>query len=381
MMAVKKIYPKLHPIDRRLLVATGLLILFGLILLFSASSVAGYLKGGSSLYFLKRQMLSLLIGLVFFYFLSRSDYHRLEKWGLHFLILTLALVLVVFIPGLGASYNKAHNWINIFGFSIQPSEFAKLSFLIYLSAWLAAKKDKLNNSRESFRPFLIILIIISFFILKQPDLGTLLIIWGISLGVYFLAGTRSRDILVIVILCVAGVLVLVSMKSNKMERIECYLHPASDVQGKCYQLNQSLIAIGSGGFFGRGLGESRQKFMYIPEVWSDSIFAVVAEEVGFLFSLALIFLYFYIFYQALLISQRAPDFFGKLLAGGIGIWIFWQAFINIGGATNLIPMTGVPLPFVSSGGSAIMALLMALGILANISRQAKQMPGAKQSHV
>jgi cell division protein FtsW len=146
-------------------------------------------------------------------------------------------------------------------------------------------------------------------------------------------------------------------------------------------LNHSLIAIGSGGFFGRGLGESRQKFMYIPEVWSDSIFAVVAEEVGFLFSLALIFLYFYIFYQALLISQRAPDFFGKLLAGGIGIWIFWQAFINIGGATNLIPMTGVPLPFVSSGGSAIMALLMALGILANISRQAKQMPGAKQSHV
>jgi len=362
--------PKIKAVaDKKLIVTIIGLLIFGLIMLFSASSVVGYVKGGSSLYFLKHQLFGLAVGLPLLIILARIDYHRFKPLALYALVACFFLLILVFIPGLSANYGKASNWINVFGFSFQPSEFVKILFLIYLAAWLEVKADKVNSLRESIGPLLIIVAIISFLMLKQPDLGTLSIILGSSFIVYFVAGIKWRYIMVVFAIVAVGLLALVSIKSNKMERIECFKNPEANASGECYQLNQSLIAIGSGGFWGRGLGESRQKFMYLPEVWSDSIFAIIAEEVGFIFSLALIAAYLFLAYRGIIIASRAPDLFGRYLAVGISAWVVVQAILNIGGAINFIPMTGVPLPFVSSGGSALMALLAAMGILINISRQ------------
>lgn len=356
-------------VDKKLVITIIGLLVFGFIMLFSASSVAGYIKGGSSLYFLKHQLLGLIAGGIAFAILFRIDYHRFKSLAIYALIASFLLLLLVFIPGLGAGYNKANNWINLFGFSFQPSELVKLTFLVYLAAWLEVKADRINSFSESIGPMLIIIAGIAFLMLKQPDLGTLSIILGSSFVVYFVAGIKWRYVVIVAAVCLVGLLVLLNLKSNKMERIECFKNPEINSGGQCYQINQSLIAIGSGGFWGRGLGESRQKFMYLPEVWSDSIFAAIAEEVGFLFSLGLIAAYFFLAYRGLMIASQAPDLFGRYLATGISAWVIIQAILNIGGAINFIPMTGVPLPFVSSGGSALIALLAAMGVLANISRQ------------
>ena len=358
-----------HKPDKQLLWALGIVIVFGLIMLFSASAVAGYLRG-SSLYFFKRQLLGLALGIPVFLILARLDYHKLKPYATTFLVLAVILAFAVYIPGLGANYNGATNWLNIFGFSLQPSEFVKLLFLIYLAVWLESKHDQLNALSTGLGPFLLIFGIVALPFLKQ-DLGTLSILFAIAALCYFVAGAPRKQIVAGVLIAAAVFAVSVNSKTYKIDRIECYLHPEMNTSGSCYQVNQSLIAIGSGGFFGRGLGESREKFMYLPEVWSDSIFPVIAEEIGFIFSGLLIALFVWIFYRAYLIARAAPDNYGRILAIGIGGWIMIQAFINIGGATNLIPMTGVPLPFVSSGGSALLALLAAVGILVNISRQTR----------
>ena len=360
-----------HAPDKKLIWTISGLVVFGLVMLFSASSVAGYIRSGNSLYFLNHQLFGLLLGIPAFIICSRIDYHFWKKYAFQFLIISILLLLLVFIPGLGASYGKAHIWINIFGFSLQPAEFVKISFLLYLAAWLEVKKNKLSNFSEGLGPFVAVLGIIAFLMLLQPDLGTLSIIFAAAIVVYYVAGGKMKHIIIAGIIAVVGLLILVNVKSNKMERIECYLHPEIHASDTCYQVNQSLIAIGSGGFWGRGLGESRQKFMYLPEVWSDSIFAIVAEEIGFVFCLVLIALFIFLFYRGFLISHQAPDLYGRLLAIGIVSWVVIQALLNIGGATNLIPMTGVPLPFISSGGSAVLALLVGMGILTNISRQTK----------
>jgi cell division protein FtsW len=191
------------------------------------------------------------------------------------------------------------------------------------------------------------------------------------MAVYFVGGGRLYHIIVMILIGIIGLFLMVQVKDYQADRFRCFLDPSFSRQDKCYQINQSLIAVGSGGFFGRGVGESRQKYMYIPEIQGDSIFAIIAEESGFIFSSILIILYVYVFYRGYLISKYAPDIFGRILAIGIVSWIVIQAFFNIGGMINVVPMTGVPLPLVSYGGSAITAALAAVGILVNISKQTK----------
>ncbi len=368
LLALKKTY---HAPDKKLILVSGALIIFGLVLLFSASLVAGYLRSGNSLYFINHQLLGLLLGIPAIIICSRIDYHIWRKYALYFLLGSIVLLLLVFIPGLSANYGKAHNWINVFGFSLQPSEFVKIFFLLYLAAWLEVKQNKLEDFSHGMGPFMVILGIIGFLMLLQPDLGTLSIIFASSVIVYFVAGGRWKHIIVTLLLAAICLVALVNIKSNKMDRIECYKHPEISADDKCYQTNQALIAVGSGGFWGRGLGESRQKFMYLPEVWSDSIFAVIAEELGFVGSIFLLALYFLLFYRGWAIAQKAPDLYGRILAVGIVSWIIVQTILNIGGTMNFIPMTGVPLPFVSSGGSSLLSVMGAVGILLNISRQTR----------
>ncbi|MCX6800307.1 MAG: putative lipid II flippase FtsW, partial [Candidatus Falkowbacteria bacterium] len=357
--------------DKILLSTIGLIVSFGLIMLSSATSAVAYTRYGDTYYFFKHQVFGLILGLVAFFILAKIDYHRWDKYGFYFLIVSIFLLLLVFIPGLSAHYGKSQSWINVFGFSLQPSELVKISFLIYLSSWLAKRNKEVRDLGQGTAPFLFVLGLVSFLMLKQPDFGTLSIIAAVSVIVYFVGGANIKHLAIIVALGLVGLAGMINLSSYQADRIKCFVDPSSSSGDACYQVSQSLIAVGSGGFFGRGLGASRQKFAYLPEVSGDSIFPIIGEEVGWLFSSGLIGLYLLLFYRGFIIAKRAPDPFGKLLAIGIVSWVVVQAIVNIGGMINFMPMTGVPLPFISYGGSAIMSVMAAMGILVNISKYRK----------
>ncbi len=360
-----------HEPDRGLLFLIGGLIIFGLIVLSSASAVAAYAKFGSSYHYFNRQIVFLVIGLTLFYIFSRIDYQFWRKHAFIFLGFSCLFLALVFIPGLAAEYGTSRSWITIFGFSFQPSEFVKIFFLIYLTAWLESRKKKLHDVRQGIGPFVLVLFIIAFLMLMQPDVGTLFIIAATSLIVYFAGGGKVSHIVILMLLASIAFIVMVFLMPYQMNRFKCVFGDEYNAQKECYQLEQSLIAVGSGGFLGLGIGQSRQKFLYLPEVSSDSIFAVIAEEIGFVFSSLFVIVYLAIFYRGLVIAKGAPDDFGRLLAIGIVSWLIIQTFLNIGGIIGLIPMTGVPLPFVSQGGSSLISALIAFGILVNISKQTR----------
>ncbi len=368
----KKTKAKLHAPDKSLIGALFILLILGLVLLFSASSVVSYDKFGHTYFYFKSQLFAVGVAMIAFFIVSRIDYRIWKKYATFFLLGSIALLILVFIPGIKADYGTSQSWINIFGFSLQPSEFVKLSFLIYLAAWLDAKKGELDSWRGGIIPFLIVLGIISGLMLAQPDLGTLVIIIFSAAMAFFVGGGKLKHIITVLAVMVIAVVMLYNMgnfKDYQSERLACYKDPSVSTLHHCYQLNQSLIAVGSGGLLGRGLGQSRQKFMYLPEVWGDSIFPIAAEEIGFIFSSLLILLYLFIFHRGLIIARDAPDIFGSTLAVGVISWLAVQTFLNIGGMINLIPITGVPLPFVSSGGSAVLSALVGMAILVNISKQ------------
>lgn len=362
-----------HEPDRSLQFIIIGIILFGLVMLTSASGGYAYTRYHDGYYFLKHQALALLIGLGLYWLFSRLDYHRLRKFSFLMLVFSVFLLVLVFIPGLGSGANiKARSWINIFGFSLQPSELVKLTFLIYLAGWLEGRKQKqLEDFSQGLAPFLTVLTVIALLMLAQPDFGTFAIIGFTSLIAFYLAGGKLSHLLGLGLICLVLLTFAVKLKPYQMERFNCYMSPGLNSDTACYQVNQALIAIGSGGLWGRGFGESRQKMMYLPEVSGDSIFAIISEELGLFFSAALILAFLFFFWRGFRIAMRAPDNFGKVMAIGISAWLTVQALINIGGMANLIPMTGVPLPFVSYGGSAIMAAMAAIGVLVNISKQTR----------
>lgn len=361
-----------HQSDKMLIVTILIILIFGLISLSSASSVISFKKFSDAYSLFKHQLLSVILGIIAFLFFSKYYYQYLKKYAFLFLIVSIILLLLVFIPGLKSSHGVAQSWIIIFNnYSLQPSEFVKLTFLLYLAAWLESREDDLTSVQQGVGPFLIIFGIIALLMLLQPDLGTLLIIALTSLIVYFVGGGSIKHVFLLLITGLIILFILISLTEHQVNRFLCFLNPNYDPKGVCYQINQSLIAVGSGGLFGRGLGESRQKYSYIPEVQSDSIFSVIAEELGFVVSSVLVFCYIFLFYRGFLIAKQAPDQFSRNIAIGIVSWIAIQAVINIGGNINLVPLTGVPLPLISSGGSSVAATLAALGILVNISKYTK----------
>lgn len=364
---------RVHDPDWQLLIIAGLIIVFGLVMLTSASGGYAYYRYNDGYYFLKHQFLAILIGCALFWFFYKLDYHQLRRISFHMLVFSILLLILVFVPGFASTANfKARSWINIFGFSLQPSELVKLTFLIYLAGWLESRKQKqLEDFSQGIMPFLIVFGVIALLMLLQPDFGTLVIIGTVSLIAYYVGGGKITHVLGLVIVGFFFLLVAVKAKPYQLDRFRCYIDPTYSSNAACYQINQSLIAIGSGGFWGRGFAASKQKLLYLPEVSGDSIFAVIGEELGFLFCAALVLSFVWLFFRGAKISARAPDNFGKVLAIGITSWLTLQAMINIGGMTNLMPMTGVPLPFISFGGSAVMAGMAAVGVLANISQQTK----------
>ncbi|MFA6215892.1 MAG: putative peptidoglycan glycosyltransferase FtsW [Patescibacteria group bacterium] len=359
--------------DYFLLGIFGLITVFGLIMLSSASAVESYRNFGSTYYLFWHQVVSGFIpGVAFFFVFAAIPYRRLEKYTVWFFIISLILLLLVFLPGIGSNNgSSAKSWINVFGlFSFQPAEIVKLFLILGLAGWFSYRGRELNNDFwNGLVPFAVILGLISLLVVMQPDLGTLIIIVSISLAVYFTAGARFTHILWLILGGLAAFGILVIQAPYRAARLLTFLNPKIDPQGIGYHINQAFLAIGSGGFFGLGFGQSRQKFAYLPEVMGDSIFAIIAEELGFIFAVALIGLFILLAWRGLKLAQAVSDDYARFVIIGITSWFVLQAFFNIAAMIGLMPLTGIPLPFVSYGGTALAASLAAVGILANISRE------------
>lgn len=364
---------RLHKPDYTILIIVGIILVYGLIMLSSASSVIAFEKYGDSNYFLKHQLLyGVLIGFIGFIITSKINYHFWSKIALPLLVINILLLLAVLIPGIGFEYGGARRWINL-GFTlIQPTELLKLTFVLYLSVLFAKNKEGIKDVAYGLVPFLIILGSIVFLIMLQPDMGTMAIISITAVVVFFVAGAPIKHLVWILMGASGLFLALIKIAPYRAARLTVFLNPALDPQGVGYHINQALLAIGSGGIFGLGLGHSRQKYLYLPEVTGDSIFAVIAEELGLVFSVVLIVLFIMLMYRGMQVAKKALDTFGKLVSVGIISWIVLQAFINIAAMVTLIPLTGIPLPFVSYGSSALATSLAAMGILINISKQTKK---------
>ena len=360
--------------DYILLLTVSAIILFGLIVLLSASSPNGYHQFSDSYYYLKHQVIFGLIpgiaGLVFF---SRIPYTFWKKHAWNLMLISIALLVMVFIPGLAAGIGTSHSWITIGGvFSLQPSEIVKLTFLFYLAAWLGERDERsVQDMRSGFIPFLLSLGAIALLMILQPDTGSMSIIAAMSLVVYFVAGARVSYVAGLIAAGVGGLGLLIAATPYRAARLTTFLHPELDPKGIGYHINQALLALGSGGFFGRGYGHSLQKFQYLPEVAGDSIFAVIGEEMGFLVTTLTIALFVFFLWRMVELAKRAPDKFSKYVVIGIAAWIMVQAFENIGSMVALMPITGVPLPFISYGGTSLAILMCAMGVVLNISKSAK----------
>lgn len=359
-----------HQPDLMFLLSIGLLLFFGLLFLSSASSSLAFGKREQDVYFFVRQQIThgLIPGLFLFYFALRIDYHRYQAYSRWFFYACLFLLVIVFIPGLGLAGATAKSWIDVGPFALQTSEFVKLFFILFLAVYLEEKKDELKDFKLGVWPFLFYLSLISVLVILQPDLGTLSIIIASALAMYLAAGARWKHFVSIIIFGLGALALMIKLAPYRLARLTAFLNPELDPQGISYQIRQALIAVGSGGVFGLGFGQARQKLSFVPEPAGDSVFAIIAQESGFIFSTLIICLFTFFLYRAFQIVKASPDNFAKLVALGITIWLSTQVFLNIGSIIGLLPLTGVPLPFVSLGGSNLAITLLAMGILANISK-------------
>ncbi len=353
--------------DWPLLLVIIIILAIGILILASVSTAFSQEKVGNPYYFLKGQIIKGLIpGLFLAIFSFAIDLNFLKKFSLLFLIINLILMGLVFLPGLGIKRLGAVRWLNLRLFSFQPSEFLKLTSILYFSAWLSGKEKR--RKKENLFAFLIVIFLMGLFLVLQPDISTLGIIIVVSILIYFVAGNPIWHSLLMI---GGGVLIgilIIKLEPYRLNRILVFLNPEKYSTTIGYQIKQALIAIGSGGIYGVGLGMSKQKFGFLPQSISDSIFAIFAEETGFVGSAVLIFLFLLFFWRGFIISKRAKDEFLKLLSFGITSWITIQTLINISSMIKLLPLMGVPLPFISYGGSALISELIGVGILLNISK-------------
>lgn len=347
--------------DFVLLVIVVILVLSGLVFVYDVSVIQAYRDFGDSYYYIRQQLLWALlgafVGLLFAYF----DYRNLKKISGVIFVMSLVLLVAVFIPGLGTEAGGAHRWLNFYFFTIQPAEIVKFASVL----WLASTFEK----KISLKPLvlLVIPIVAAVMGVLQRDLGSTVVFVVTTVMIYLISGGSLWQMFIAVPILVAGFLGLIITSEYRRNRVMAFLDPFSDPQGFTYHISQVLVALGSGGIFGLGLGQSRQKF-YIPEVTTDSIFAVIGEEMGLLGGILVVAIFFLLVWRGLKIAERCSDNFGKILAVGITSWIGIQAIVNLGAMVSLFPLTGVPLPFISYGGSALVANLAAVGILLNISK-------------
>ncbi|MFB6466545.1 stage V sporulation protein E [Cytobacillus sp. Hz8] len=365
-MPTKKATP-----DMILIMTTFALLAVGLIMVYSASAIWAEYKFDDSFFFAKRQLLFAGAGIVAMFFFMNVDYWTWRKWSKPLLIICFALLIVVLIPGIGTERNGSRSWIGVGAFSIQPSEFMKLAMITFLAKFLSENQKKITSFKNGLAPSLGLVFLAFGLIMLQPDLGTGTVMVGTCVVMIFISGARISHFVGLGMIGVLGFVGLVISAPYRMKRITSFLDPWGDPQDSGFQIIQSLYAIGPGGLFGLGLGQSRQKFFYLPEPQTDFIFAIVAEELGFIGGSFVLLLFALLLWRGIRIALGAPDLYGSFLAVGIIAMVAIQVMINVGVVTGLMPVTGITLPFLSYGGSSLTLMLMAIGVLLNISRHSR----------
>lgn len=334
----------------------------GLFFIFEASSITAFREIGNSFHYFKLQTVWLSFGFVGLLFFSFFPYKRLYYFALPLLVVTIISLILVIIPHITNPVLGARRWISILGFNYQPAEFAKFTMILYLSSWFLYKEKK------RFIPFMGLMIFMLALIMGQPDLGTATIIILLSVSLYFIAGENITYLIASVPFWLVGLFFIIRSSEYRWQRFLTFLHPSIDTQGISYHVNQIAISLSGGGLFGRGFSESRQKYQFLPEAHTDSIFAIIGEEIGFLGALAFIVAYAYLLFTLYKVSVRCKDRFGMLLSGAVFCVVSFQVLINLCGMVGLVPLTGVPLPFLSYGGSSLLVFYCLLGITINIAR-------------
>lgn len=358
--------------DRGFVASLVVLVIFGLFMLLSASGPFGYQRFHDAGYFFKHQLVyGLLPGTILFIIFSRLDYRRLIPLAPAALVASVVMLLMVYLPGIGMRFGGSGRWVYLGFLSFQPSEFVKICVLIYTAAWLEKRSVESKTLDKGFLPFLLPLSLIVLLLILQPNTGSMFVIVASVLTAYYISGAPFIWFAGLGAVGTALFVLLLKLSPYRAARFLTFLHPELDPDGIGYQINQAYLAIGSGGLLGLGYGHSRQKYLYLPEAYGDSIFAVMAEELGFIVCLAFLGLMSYLVWRCWSIAKNAYDPFGRYLAVGIGAWIAVQTLLNIASMLGLMPMTGVTLPFVSYGSSAFVALSIACGIMASISRGTK----------
>ncbi len=351
-----------------LLTISILLVCIGIVMIYSSSSIYAWEKYGDSFYFLKRHLVFLSAGILFTFLAMIVDYRKFRKYSRLMLWISLILLVLVLIPGIGREVSGARRWFRYKFISFQPSEFANLALIIYIADFVCRKADKIKMLAQGFLPPVCVLGATVLLILLQPDLGTVIALVCVILLMLYIAGVRGRYILTLILCSLPALYLLVFSVPYRRARILAFLNPWLDPKGTGFQIIQSQVAIGSGGLFGRGLGHSQQKLFYLPAAHTDFIFSIIGEELGLFGTLGIILLFMIFIQQGLKIIKNSQDKFGYFLALGLILMVSLKAIINIGVSCGIFPTKGLPLPFISYGGSSLIFDMVSLGILINIAR-------------
>jgi cell division protein FtsW len=357
-----------------LLGVIAVLVVIGVVMVLSASSVLSLTSYGSAWYFFQRQLVWTLLAVIAFMVIARIDYHRWQSIVRPLLVGTTVLLVAVLVPGIGVYVAGSRRWLGFGAWRFQPSELAKLALLLFAADLLTRREDELYDTRRVLRPLLLVLMGIAALVCLEPDLDSTVLLAIIVAAVMVAGGISARYLAVIAGTGVVASAVLAVAAPYRRARVFTFLHPTADASNTGYQIVQSLIALGSGGVAGVGLGAGRSKWLFLPNAHTDFIFAVIGEELGLIGTLSVLGLFVAFAFLGIRTAQRAPDRFGMLLATGVTVWVVAQAAINIGGVIGLLPVSGIPLPFVSFGGSSLVFTMIAAGLLANVARQTNQTP-------
>lgn len=355
--------------DFLLLFLTLGMVGFGIVMVFSASFTVSYWDTGNRWFFTQKQLIFAGLGLFLMFITMNIPYKFYKKYFFIFLFGSIFLLLLVFVPNIGVTYNGARSWIGIGSYTIQPSEFAKLGLIIYLAALIAKKSDKMKSFKNGLLPPLIVTFLFVFLLALQPDFGSASILIVTAIIMIVVGGANLKHIFYLMLGGIMLLPVIIFSEGYRLSRIKAFLDPWSDPYGSGYHLIQSLIALGNGGLLGTGFGKGIQKFFYLPYPHSDFIFSVIGEELGFLGVIIFLLAYLALIWRILIIALRSDDSFGKLYGVGVAALFGFQTFVNIGGVTGTIPITGVTIPFISTGGSSLLVSMTAVGILLSLSRE------------
>lgn len=349
---------------------TVVLLALGVVMVYSASAIVAAERFGDPALFLRKQLLWAVLGALALVAALRVDYRRLEGWGVPALLGAAGLLVLVLVPPLAQPVNGTRRWLRLGPLSVQPAEFAKLALVLFLAGWLARHRETLADFRRAVLPPLAAAGALAALVVLQPDLGNAVALVGVTLALLYLAGCRVAHLLALAAAALPVLAAAIWVAPYRLRRIATFLDPWSDARGAGFQIIQSWLALGSGGWLGRGIGESRQKLFYLPEAHTDFIFAVVGEELGFLGAAAVVALFAVLVWRGLRVGLRAPDPFGAYLALGVTVLVATQTLVNLGVVTGTLPTKGLPLPFISFGGSALLTTMLATGLLLNVSQHA-----------